>query len=162
MTELEQIARNSAAAHKLNPALLCALIETESSWNPKATRYEAAFQKHYIDPMNLPAQEAQDRSTSWGLCQIMGQTAIEFGWKGRLQDLLEPVNGIEWGCRKLAQCFKNALKKPIHMPAAHAYDRLALLTYNGGADKDYPDRVLSKIGKYAGQVVTNSEEWGES
>ena len=88
MTELEQIARNTAAAHSLNPALVCAVCETESSWNPKATRYEPAFQKRYIDPMNLSAQEAQDRSTSWGLMQIMGQTAIEFGWKGPLQDLL--------------------------------------------------------------------------
>lgn len=112
--------------------------------------------------MNLPAQEAQDRSTSWGLMQIMGQTAIEFGWKGPLQDLLEPVNGIEWGCRKLAQCFQAAMKKPIHMPGPHEYDRLALLAYNGGTDKEYPDRVLSKIGKYVGQVVTNSEEWGEA
>lgn len=153
--QLIEAARNTAAAHGLDPALVCAVCETESSWIPDGTpRYEPAFEKKYITPMALPAVEAHNRSCSWGLMQIMGQTALELGWQGPFTGLLEPINGLEWGCRKLARCFLKAAKSVA--PGTSDYIRQVLLLYNGGADAGYPDRVLSKLAKYQpGQTFGN-------
>lgn len=144
--ELVQAAKNTAQAHGLDPVLVCCVCETESSWVPASTRFEPAFLERYVVPMALPAQQSQDRATSWGLMQIMGQTAVEFGWQGPLEGLLEPLNGLEWGCRKLANCFRLAAKRVA--PGRSDYVRQALLLYNGGADPGYPARVLAKLPHY--------------
>jgi soluble lytic murein transglycosylase-like protein len=34
------LARKAAAAQSLDPALVCAVVEQESAWNPWAMRYE--------------------------------------------------------------------------------------------------------------------------
>jgi soluble lytic murein transglycosylase-like protein len=45
------LARAVATAHSLDPALVCAICEQESSWNPWAMRYEPAFFARYIRPL---------------------------------------------------------------------------------------------------------------
>ena len=49
--ELVALAKAKAADHDLDPALLCALVETESAWYTFASRTEKAFKKYYIDPI---------------------------------------------------------------------------------------------------------------
>ena len=156
---LDAVARK-ADKYGLDYARLCAQVETESSWNPKATRFEPAFLKRYVEPLGFPVQEAQDRATSWGLLQVMGQVAREFGFKGAFEDLLDPETGLEWGCRKLKQCIRLASQKGEE--GVLGVEK-ALLYYNGGGDKEYPKRVLAKVEKYpAGQVITNMEQLGEA
>lgn len=136
---LISLARQTAQQLNLPPALVCALIEQESSWNPWAIRYEPAFFDRYIAPQHLNPTEAHARAFSYGLMQVMGQVARELGFTGAyLAALCDPQTAIEYGCRKL----KNCLSK------ANGVVEDALLRYNGGGNKDYPREVLARVGKY--------------
>lgn len=138
--DLIRIAKNAAALHDIDPSLVCAVCEHESEdWNPWAMRFEPAFDKKYEQPMHkLPTEEIAC-STSWGLMQIMGQTARELGFThGFLTQLLDPAIGIEFGCRKLRHCLDRN-SGDVHK---------ALLMYNGGSNLSYPDLVMPRMAKY--------------
>ena len=150
--ELIALARATAEKHGLDPALVCAVCEQESDpdgggpkpWNPWAMRYEPGFFKRYVAPLyttgKISLGECHARSFSWGLMQVMGQTAREHGFAGRyLSELCDPATGLEVGCRVLA-----------HKMAVNAYrPRLALLAYNGGGNQQYADQVLARMGRYS-------------
>src|SRR5437879_6922488 len=104
------IAQRYAGAHSLDPALVCAVIEQESSWNPWAMRYEPAFFAKYVAPLytnnKVSATEAYARGFSWGLMQVMGQVAREFGCEGSLRAALyDPAQGDAIACRVLLRRF---------------------------------------------------------
>jgi soluble lytic murein transglycosylase-like protein len=104
-------------------------------------RFEPAFEARYVKPAiaAMPTTEEMAKAVSFGLMQIMGETAREFGFKGRfLTELCDPETGLEYGCRKLRRCFDNA-----------AWDAgAALLHWNGGSDPTYPLRVVARVRKY--------------
>jgi len=79
------------------------------------------------------------RAVSWGLMQVMGQTAREFGYPGPLPQLCSPGVGLLYGCKKLKSCFERAAGGDV---------RQALSFYNGGGDPTYPDHVLALVPKY--------------
>jgi hypothetical protein len=134
------LAKKYATIHELDPVLVCAVAENESSWNSWSTRYEPGFFHKYIESMNLPGGEAYMRATSWGLMQIMGQTARELGFEGKfLSSLCDPDLGLEFGCRKLKKCLEAKQGDVVK----------ALLMYNGGGDIHYPDRVIGRMPKYS-------------
>jgi soluble lytic murein transglycosylase-like protein len=139
------LANKWAAKYGLDPFLVCAVIEQESSWNPFAVRFESAFLAHYVKPQNPlePTTQEITRACSFGLMQVMGLTAMEFGWRGYyLTDLCDPDNGVDYGCRKLQKCF--ALD-----PGDAA---AALQRYNGGGNPDYASQVLARMAHYEPQV----------
>lgn len=141
--ELPEIAKEVAKEYGLDPALVCAVCEQESSWNPWAIRYEPAFFTRYVSPLlnehKITPTEAYARATSWGLMQVMGQTAREGGSRAKfLSALCEPYAGINVGC----QVLKGKLER------AKGDVRQALLYYNGGGNKDYPDQVMARMEKY--------------
>ena len=145
----KQLVSKYAGKWALDVPLVCALIEHESSWNPWAFRPEPEFEKRYVDPMKLNLTETIGRSCSWGLMQIMGQTATELGFGGRFHNALcDPGVGVDYGCRKLARCFT------INPPAKDADGKLdyskGLLAYNGGSDPTYPKLVMQFYQKYGG------------
>lgn len=76
------LAREAAAQCRLDPALVCAVVEQESAWDPCAIRYEPAFRARYVAPLQLTPTEEIARSISWGLLQVMGQLARERGFAG--------------------------------------------------------------------------------
>jgi soluble lytic murein transglycosylase-like protein len=132
-------ARATAARHNLDTSLVCAVCEQESSWNPWATRYEAAFRIRYVAPLRLPVTEEVTRSISWGLMQVMGQVAREAGFRGEfLPELCDPATGLEWGCivlsKKLAQSGGDPAK--------------ALQLWNGGGNLQYAAQVLARTNQY--------------
>jgi soluble lytic murein transglycosylase-like protein len=139
------LARKWATKYGLDTFIVCAVIEQESSWNPWAMRYEPAFLLRYIDPMRLTDDtEAHARATSFGLMQIMGQTAREKGFQPRfLTELCDPDTGVEMGCRKLQECF-----------AVHGDPETSLLAYNGGGNPDYGKQVLARVAHYMPQPET--------
>jgi hypothetical protein len=69
-SQLLTIARKAAAAQALDPALVCAVVEQESAWNPWAMRYEPAFFTKYVASLytnnKVSASEAYARGFSWG------------------------------------------------------------------------------------------------
>lgn len=122
----------------LDPALCCAICEQESAGNPWAIRYEPAFYLRYEAAQNLTPTEKTARAMSWGLFQLMGESAREIGYKGDLAALCDPTTGITWGLllfqKKLALA-KNDVTK-------------ALLFWNGGSNTAYPGQVLARVSKY--------------
>jgi transglycosylase-like protein with SLT domain len=139
---LLKLAKIAANDHSLPPELVCAICDHESAgWQIFAVRYEPEFFLKYVAGLHgISPTERFMRSCSFGLMQIMGQTARELDFKGEfLTQLCDPVTGLEFGCRKLAKCFEN------HPNDTHA----ALLAYNGGSDASYPDKVMTLISKYS-------------
>ncbi len=140
---LVALARDAAAVHKLDPALVCAVIEQESAWNPWALRYEPAFFGKYVAPLytnnKISASEAFARAFSWGLMQVMGQVARENGFAAAfLAELCAPEQGIAMGCL--------VLQKKI--AAASGDLERGLLAWNGGANPAYPAAVLARKSHY--------------
>jgi soluble lytic murein transglycosylase-like protein len=129
----------TAGRFNLNPALVCAVIEEESSWDTYAIRYEPLFDERYVRPLKLTSTEEVSRSISWGLMQVMGQVACEHGFKGRfLSEICSPSVGIQTGCAVLAKKFADAGGDVAK----------GLLLWNGGDDADYPGRVFNKMSRY--------------
>jgi soluble lytic murein transglycosylase-like protein len=156
--DLLALAHDAALAHALWPELVCAVIEQESSWNRWAVRYEPGFYKRYIEPQIarpsgdnvtrragaqravLSETEARARAFSWGLMQVMGQVAREHGFSGRsFAELCDPATGLEIGCRVFA----------AKLAAAEGNVVRALLLWNGGGNREYPDAVLARTHRYA-------------
>jgi soluble lytic murein transglycosylase-like protein len=142
--EIIDLARQIAREHAIDPALVCAVIEQESAWNPWAVRYEPAFLSRYVAPLytagKLSATEAYTRAMSWGLMQVMGQVAREFGFKETsLSELCDPATGVEFGCRILS----------ARLARAKGDATAALLDWNGGASPNYPAEVLARKRNYS-------------
>ena len=142
-SQLLTIARKAAAAQALDPALVCAVVEQESSWNPWAMRYEPAFFTKYVASLytnnKVSASEAYARGFSWGLMQVMGQVARESGFDALfLSALCDPEQGLAVGCRVLRKKFD----------VVGADTTRALLAWNGGANALYPVQVLARRAHY--------------
>ncbi|HEY0701639.1 MAG TPA: lytic transglycosylase domain-containing protein [Candidatus Acidoferrales bacterium] len=138
-SDLIGLARSAAVRHALDPALVCAVIEQESAWDPHAMRYEPGFRLRYVAPLRLPPSEEIARSISWGLMQVMGQVAREHEFTGKfLSALCEPDAGIEIGCRVLA----------AKLAGASGDVSRALQLWNGGANPGYAAQVLARLTAY--------------
>jgi soluble lytic murein transglycosylase-like protein len=137
--ELIQMAKDTAAQNGLDAALVCAVCEQESGWIIYAVRMERAFFQKYEIPLHLADTESYTRALSWGLMQVMGQTAREFGFTGRfLSQLGDPQIGLTFGCKKLKHC----------LDISRGDVAMALTHYNGGAELSYPGEVMARIAKY--------------
>ncbi len=137
------LARKAAAAHSLDPALVCAVVEQESGWNPWAMRYEPAFFTKYVASLytnnKISATEAYARGFSWGLMQVMGQVAREAGFDALfLSALCDPEEGLAVGCK--------VLRKKLDAVAGDT--TRALLAWNGGANPAYAAQVLARRPHY--------------
>jgi soluble lytic murein transglycosylase-like protein len=161
--DLIALARSTAEAHQLDAALVCAICEQESAWNPWAIRYEPAFFAHYVAPQlsagQISSTEAQARAFSWGLMQVMGQVAREHNFGpalnpqsslpprmhspngtvgASLAQLCDPACGLEIGCTVFA----------AKLSAARGDATRALQLWNGGGNPNYAAEVLARVGKY--------------
>jgi soluble lytic murein transglycosylase-like protein len=139
LPENELIAKTKAVAvsYQIDPALLCALVEQESGWNPWAIRYEPGFLEHYVKQMPYSETEKIARSTSWGLCQVMGQVAREHSFTGKfLSALCDPDIGLDYGAKVLKDKMKGRSLED------------GLLRYNGGSRKQYAAEVLARMVRY--------------
>jgi soluble lytic murein transglycosylase-like protein len=147
--DLIALARAAAEAHQLDAALVCAICEQESAWNPWAIRYEPAFFAHYVAPQleagKISNTEAQARAFSWGLMQVMGQVAREHNFGAALPSacdtlaqLCDPACGLEVGCTVFA----------AKLTAAHGDATRALQLWNGGGNPNYAAEVLARVARY--------------
>lgn len=141
--QLIALARKAAAAHALDPSLVCAVIEQESAWNPWAMRYEPLFFAKYVAPLytnnKVSASEAYARGFSWGLMQVMGQVARETGFDTLfLSELCDPQQALSIGCKVLRKKFD----------ANDGDTCRALLAWNGGGNPAYAAQVLARRPHY--------------
>jgi soluble lytic murein transglycosylase-like protein len=137
------LAKRVAGNFKLDPALVCAVIEQESNWNPWAMRYEPMFFAKYVAMQytngKITATEAYARGMSWGLMQVMGQVAREVGFDmSFLSALCDPEAGISIGCAHLAR----------KLDANQGDLVKGLLAWNGGGNPSYATQVLARVSRY--------------
>jgi soluble lytic murein transglycosylase-like protein len=137
------LARNAAQLQGLDQALVCAVVEQESAWNPWAIRYEPAFFAKYIASLyinnKVSVSEAYARGFSWGLLQVMGQVARETGFDAPfLSALCDPEYGLAIGCKVLRK----------KCDAVGGDTTRALLAWNGGANPAYAAQVLARRPRY--------------
>ena len=130
--QLDPLIASAARTHGLSVALVLAIVQVESGGNPWASRYEPGFYARYVHGKPIrafapcsEATEARWRATSFGLMQIMGQTARETGFKGvYLTELCDPHLNLDWGCRYLALLMKK-----------YGPGDAAIAAYNAGSPK---------------------------
>lgn len=138
------IVRIHAFNFGLEPELVAAVIAAESAGRQYAQRVERSFWERYLVGIKRwvrgTANEADDHwakfpdvySSSYGLMQVMLQTAAEAGFSYQFPgELFDPERNVLCGCMVLAR----------HLRATKN-ERQALLRYNGGGDPMYPDKVM--------------------
>lgn len=147
--DLVELANVRAVQFGIPSAVVCAVIEQESGWNPWALRHEPAFQEKYVAPLDASGAlktfgaskdtEIVTRSCSFGLMQTMGQVVREAGGNfAFLTELCNPERGLEFGCAHLAKKLEQAKGNVA----------LALRLWNGGGNPKYADEVLARLGSY--------------
>lgn len=136
-----------AAHFNLPLDLLRAQIMQESSGNPYAFRYEEAYFRRYIlpklapDALNAPAaaRYGPHAACSYGLLQILLETACEHGFADRPERLFEPRVGLYWGALYLKACLTHVGGDLLK----------ALARYNGSgpAAAHYAEQVFARAGR---------------
>jgi soluble lytic murein transglycosylase-like protein len=106
-------------------------------------RYEPLFFAKYVAPLytnnKIGATEAYARGFSWGLMQVMGQTAREMGLaSAHLSSLCDPAINLTVGCKLLKKKLDSA-RGELHK---------ALQSWNGGANPDYAEEVIARLSRY--------------
>ena len=152
MSEVWEIIKRESKEQGVDPNLVASIISQESSGKAHAIRYEQAFYTRYVEGKTIIellghvpsksicslATEKRLRAFSFGLMQIMGQTAREHGFiSDFLSELLIPENNIKLGV-KILKSFLDKAKGNVYQ---------ALLFWNGGSNLDYPTQVLALLEK---------------
>jgi len=174
--------RTAAAGHALDPYLLAALVEQESSgdqdaWNPEPryryfwnVRTGAPFRRvsdlelaAKFPPKDFPAlagdpdNEWWGQQASWGLTQIMGAVAREHGFKGKYLPRLcsDPALNLDLGAAHLAGNIKWAAGLYVGLESERqaVSTRAGLAAYNGGRTGNAPTGPLHNRA-YADEVLT--------
>ena len=131
----------TAATFQLDGQLLRAQILVESSGNPWAFRYEPAFFTRYIrhNPHAKGFLYGPLAACSYGLLQILLETALELGYPDRPEHLFVPDTGLVWGARYLKKCLNRS----------HDDVFTALQLYNGSGDAAlaYAHKVFTTAGR---------------
>lgn len=116
-----------APKYELPPDLVAAIVSVESAGDRFAIRVEPGYRylwdvkngrpfrvsstlaRQRVAPKNFPATPGMSRDTewigqqtSWGLMQVMGAVARELGFKGHFAGLCNPLEGLHFGCKHLA------------------------------------------------------------
>lgn len=132
-----------ALRYGLDADLLTAQMMVESSGQPDAFRFEPGYYRRYIrgNPAALARAYGPLAACSYGLLQILYESAVEIGFSGQPHELFDPSTGLEWGARYLADLLRWA---------GGDYTR-ALCAFNGGKvgnstppyrNQTYADKVL--------------------
>ncbi len=144
----KQLADKYAVKYGLKTSLVCAVIdhETGGTWDVYTTRNEDDFFATYVEGKPMPpdsirsrSTEARTRAMSFGLMQVIGETARENGLTTRyITSLCDPDVGVDMGCKILS----------IKIKDANGDIAGGLAKYNGGSDATYAPAVLALIPKY--------------
>jgi soluble lytic murein transglycosylase-like protein len=115
-----------ADAENVPANILAAIIQTESSNNRYAVRFEPGYKYLYQTKNNAQdgriteATEIVLQMTSWGLTQVMGAVARELGLKGTMFQMLEPNTNILYCAKLLKRLAKKYTQKDDIIAAYNA------------------------------------------
>lgn len=156
---VEDAIKEAADGVKVRPSLLMGLAWKESSFSWWAAKFEPGYPYLWDTKNNKPtrveaetgaigmaspATELTFQRTSWGVLQIMGATAREFGFReALLSHLLDVRLGAQYGAKYLAFLLRR-----------HAGDEAdALSAYNAGAPTD------KNFAAYVSPILTMAEAY---
>lgn len=135
---IHQVANNYGLAYDL----LRAQVFLESSFDPNAFRYEIGYFQRYVKDKSVAGSKYGPLAAcSYGLLQILLETALEQGFDGRPEQLFQPQVGLAWGAKYLRHCLTITDQN---------YPK-ALARYNGSgtAAQLYAERVYALAGRTA-------------
>lgn len=112
----------------IDPALLMALVEQESSFNYKAGRLEPHLIKKF---------GSSEKATSWGLTQVVLGYHEKTCLIHTVTDLLVPINNLRCGAKVLKICINKT-----------DTIRSALSCYNGDKTGKYASMVMARYIKF--------------
>lgn len=143
----------AADHHKIKRELLAAVVMVESAGDPYAMRFEPLW-KHIFKAEEFARRcnssretEEISQSTSWGLCQVMGTVAREYGHLGYLSELCKPALSLQYGCLHL----KKKIEKFGELPGIAAYNAGTPKKLDNGAfqNQAYVDKILKWQGEFS-------------
>ena len=143
--EYIKLIKAECAAVNLDSVLFCAIVNTESSWNPDAMRYEKNFDyiwrpAQFAATLGISADtEITLQRFSYGLCQIMGANLRSFNIQDPLFKALDPAINIKYGV--------NFFKKQCDL---HKDIKDKIASYNSGSPIKLPN------GNYANQQYVDT------
>ena len=142
VTAYDELIVQVAGAYALPINLLTAQVLQESSGKADAFRYEAGFYSRYIQhhPTAKGFSYGPLAACSYGLLQILLETALEIGFSDRPETLFLPRVGLNWGAKKMRLLWDAAGNTP------DTY-RIALQHYNGAgvAAERYAESVYERL-----------------
>jgi soluble lytic murein transglycosylase-like protein len=151
-----QIIMEIAASHNLDPELVLAVVQVESSGGRRMTKYEPTFKYlHFPDDFAAKigishATEKNQQKTSWGPMHVMGGTARDLGYEDELPNLIYPSIGLEWGCKYLKVQFDK-----------YGNMKEALAAYNGGSARYKNGKLEPRLQKYVNMVMGYYKDFKE-
>lgn len=149
---IDEVIVRYAREFGLRREIISGIVDVESRRDPWAFRFEPGFFNRHLRgkkrdqlvgyvPDGVPTFDSElvARASSWGLMQIMGDRGRTEGFTGPyLSQLLVPDINVQIGCSFLRRLYERATA-----PSDAEKYRSALLRYNGGADRSYPERVFA-------------------
>jgi hypothetical protein len=107
------LACRAAIAEALDPALVCAIIDQESYWNPWTMRYQRSVFPRIVIPLlktgQISISEGYARCFRWGLMGVLGCDAREAGFTAwELSTLCDGGENLAIGCKILRRKIDDA------------------------------------------------------
>lgn len=115
-----------ADAENVPAVIIAALVQTESSGNRFAIKFEPGYKYLFKTKENAQdnriteATETVMQMTSFGLTQVMGAVARELGLKGTIFQLLEPEVNLTYCARLLKRLAKKYTQRDDLIAAYNA------------------------------------------
>lgn len=134
-----------------------AVIEVESAFVSLRTKYEP----HYKYTIGIPdfahklgiseSTEEVFQKVSWGLMQVMGGVAREYGFQGHLLELCStPTYGLYFGMRHLFNYYKRYKNMPDAIAAYNAGSPRRIAGGGPYENQQYVDKVLAAFKRRTG------------
>lgn len=147
---------------KIDKNLISAVAYVESRNKKNSKRYEShyrwTYKPSYFARLNKRSlsEELIGQRTSWGEMQVMGAVAREYGFRGKLSDLLKTELNLAYGKMYLAKLIRRYKTKEN---AVSAYNQGTPRRFKNGKYKNqrYVDMVMRKYRKLnRGKKWTNT------
>lgn len=151
--QLREVIIQKAKEYGIEPALLLAICDIESSNIPQSARYEEGYKwtvdidKHARRQNITYKTEKALQSMSWGLGHIMGATARFHGYNGFIPELAIPQIGLTWVCIHIKFLAKK-YSDPTDLVAAYNAGSVKRDKDGNYTNKDHVDRFQKAYERY--------------
>lgn len=147
----EAAAKKYSKKFKVDTALIRAITQVESVFNPFAVRFEPHLKraKWYTNTIPEKYKDDQYAYCSMGYMQVLYGIARDYGFKGTPQDLMSPDNSVHYGTKHLANFLKRWKKVED-----------AISAYNQGRPRKDKDTGEYKNQRYVDDVMRFYRQFG--